>query len=315
MDVRRAAVYLTQRLPRDPRLYQIGVLSTLLAYGVARLGFAVTLPVAVAILASAQGTQALCGCLAGMPRFDPRSAMISALSLCLLLRTDGITPAAAAAALAVASKFVLRWRGKHLFNPSALALVAAILATDRAWISPGQWGTTAFVGFLVACLGGVVVQRAARADVTLAFLAAWSAIVLGRAAWLGDPLAVPLHRLQDGALLVFAFFMISDPKTTPDSRAGRLLFAALVAAVGVWIEVGLWRNQGPLFALVACAPLVPWIDRWLPAERYRWPAAVSRRAPAWLLRPAALGTGSHHASAAVSPAAARIAAASSPGGR
>ena len=60
---------------------------------------------------------------------------------------------------------------------------------------------------------------------TLAFLAFYAGAPLGRALWLGEPLAIPLHRLESGALLLFTFFMISDPKTTPDSRAGRILFA------------------------------------------------------------------------------------------
>src|SRR2546426_235169 len=88
---------------------------------------------------------------------------------------------------------------------------------------------TQLVGIL-ASAGGLVVNRAARADVTWAFLAAHTAFLLGRTLWLGDPLAIPLHRLANGALVLFAFFMISDPRTTPDSRPGRILFAILVAA-------------------------------------------------------------------------------------
>ena len=97
------------------------------------------------------------------------------------------------------------------------------------WVSPGQWGSVAFFGFLMICVGSLVVRRAERSDVTLAFIASWIALVVGRSLWLGEPLAIPLHRLENGALLLFTFFMISDPRTTPDSRAGRIIFAALVA--------------------------------------------------------------------------------------
>src|SRR6202007_3317648 len=103
----------------------------------------------------------------------------------------------------------------------------------RVWVSPGQWGNVAFFAFLMACLGGLVVMRAGRADVALGFLFCWAALLIRRACWLHEPLTIPLHRLQNGALLLFTFFMISDPRTTPDSRAGRMLFAALVAA-GRW---------------------------------------------------------------------------------
>jgi Na+-translocating ferredoxin:NAD+ oxidoreductase RnfD subunit len=109
-----------------------------------------------------------------------------------------------------------------------------LVTNDRVWVSPGQWGSVAFFAFLIACLGGLVVMRAARSDVTLTFLAAWLALIFGRSLWLGRTGRDPVHRLQNGALLLFAFFMISDPRTTPDSRAGRIVFALLVA-VGAWI--------------------------------------------------------------------------------
>src|SRR5262245_46503846 len=101
----------------DPRLYQNTVLALLLLYGIIWLDFAVPLPYAVTILATVILTQAVCTYLWHGPAFDPRSALISGLSLCLLLRTNAIWYAVLAAVITIASKFVLRWRGKHLFNP------------------------------------------------------------------------------------------------------------------------------------------------------------------------------------------------------
>src|SRR4029079_10352776 len=123
-----------------------------------------------------------------------------------------------AAAITIAGKFLIRVRGKHLFNPTNGGIVAMLLLTGQVWVSPGQWGAAAFLAFLLACAGTLVVTRAARSDVTFAFIAAYAALVLGRALYVGDPMTIPLHRLESGALLLFAFFMISDPKTTPDSR-------------------------------------------------------------------------------------------------
>src|SRR6185503_14230267 len=86
--------------------------------------------------------------------------------------------------------------------------------------------------------------------------------------------AIPLHRLQNGALLIFAFFMISDPRTTPDSRRGRILFASLVALGAAWVQFRLFRTNGLLWSLFACAPLVPVLDRLLPGPRYAWPGTA-----------------------------------------
>jgi Na+-translocating ferredoxin:NAD+ oxidoreductase RnfD subunit len=256
-------------LPRDPRWFQIAVLSALLVYGVGALDFEVRPGIAAVILGVALGVQALADRWGGRP-FEPKSALISALSLCLLLRTPSPALAAAAAAISIGSKPLIRIGGKHVFNPSNLGLVVVVLASERAWVSPGQWGNAALLAFAFVCLGSVVVRRAARSDVTWAFLAFWVAALFWRAAWLGDPWAIPLHQLASGSLLLFAFFMISDPKTTPDSRAGRILFAALVAAGGAWVLFKMHRPEGPIFALVACSLLVPLIDRLLPGPKYRW---------------------------------------------
>jgi Na+-transporting NADH:ubiquinone oxidoreductase subunit NqrB len=262
--------------PLDPRLYQIGALAGLLAFGLLRLDLEVRPGYAALILVTVLAAQYGGTRLGGLPAFDPRSALISGLSLCLLLRTPSPLVAVAAGLLAVGSKFVLRVRGKHVFNPTNFAIVV-LLATGEAWVSPGQWGSAAFFGFLLACLGGLVVNRAARADVTAAFLATYAGILLGRSAWLGEPMAIPLHRLQNGALLIFAFFMISDPRTTPDSRGGRILFAALVALGGAYVQFRLFRTNGLLWSLAACSPLVPVLDRVLPGARHRWTAGPPRR--------------------------------------
>jgi Na+-transporting NADH:ubiquinone oxidoreductase subunit NqrB len=267
---RSPAAPATRRSAADPRLYQIVALSLLLLYGLTVLDFDVSAPRVALLLAAALGTQLACTRIFRLPAFEPKSALISGLSLCLLLRTNAAPLALLAAAAAVASKFLLRWHGKHVFNPTNFGIVAAILATGEAWISPAQWGQTAFRAFLVACAGGLVVQRAARADVTLSFLGMYLALVFARSAWLGEPLAIPFHRLESGALLIFAFFMISDPKTTPDSRAGRVLFGGLVALGAAFIQFRLFRTNGPLWSLFFLSPLVPLLDRVLPGRRYAW---------------------------------------------
>ena len=254
----------------DPRLYQIGVLSGLLVYGMGWLDFEITVPRAALLLLTVLATQALGDRLDGPRPANWKSALISGLSLCLLLRTNRPGLAVLGAVLAIAGKFLFRIRRKHLFNPTNGAIVALLLLTDQVWVSPGQWGSVAFFGFLMACLGGLVVNRASRSDVTYAFIACYCALVFGRSLYLGEPIAIPLHRLQSGALLLFTFFMISDPKTTPDSRAGRLLFAALVAFSAWYVQFRLFRTNGLLWSLAAWSMAVPLIDRLLPGDRYTW---------------------------------------------
>lgn len=253
----------------DPRHYQIAVLTGLIAYGATVLHLEVR-PLHVATSVSvALVCQWLASRVCGIP-FDPRSPLISALSLSLLLRSDFALVYAAGAAIAILSKFLIRWNGKHIFNPTNGALVALMLLTDSAWVSPGQWGSHALAALALAGAGSLVVYRSARSDVTYAFLIAYCGVVFGRALWLGDPLTIPWHQLQSGSLLIFAFYMISDPKTTPNSRAGRVLFALLVAALAGYLKFQMYQPAAIIWSLVCCAPLVPLIDRLMPGRLYQW---------------------------------------------
>ena len=266
----KTAVTLFRPITRDPRHYQIATLASLLIYGILWLDFEIGAARATAILSTALLTQYICTRVWRLPSFDPRSALISGLSLCLLLRTNDVALALLAPAVAVSSKFLVKLNGKHLFNPTNIAIVVLMVVTGNVWVSPGQWGNIAFFAFLMACLGGLVVNRASRSDVTYAFIGFYMTLVFGRSIWLGEPLTIPLHRLENGALLLFTFFMISDPRTTPNSRVGRLLFACLVACGAWYIQFRLFRTNGPLWSLAICSLTVPLIDWLFPAGRYEW---------------------------------------------
>jgi Na+-translocating ferredoxin:NAD+ oxidoreductase RnfD subunit len=147
----------------------------------------------------------------------------------------------------------------------------------------------------MACLGGLVVNRAARSDVTYAFILCYMGLVFGRSIWLGEPMTIPVHRLESGALLLFTFFMISDPRTTPDSRIGRVTFAFLVAFVAWYIQFRLFRTNGLLWSLALWSAIVPIIDWLSPGARYNWaqpaagrlyvePSSVLLRLPPFITR-------------------------------
>jgi Na+-transporting NADH:ubiquinone oxidoreductase subunit NqrB len=276
----------------DARHGQIATLGGLLVYGMARLGFDITVSQALVTVGFAVAAQTVAEqASGGRVATGLKSALISSLSLCLLLRTNTPALAGLAAVIAVGSKFVVRVRGKHVFNPTNGALVLLMLASDDVWVSPGQWGSHAALAFLLASAGLLVVHRAARADVTLAFIAGWTTLLVARSVALHEPLTIPLHRLESGAFLLFSFFMISDPKTTPDTRAGRVLFAAVVAIGAAYVQFALFRTNGFVWALACASPLVPLFDRLLPGLAYSWTAVAappqSRRAASHVIPVAA----------------------------
>ena len=257
-------------LRHDPRHFQIATLSSLVLLGVFVFAFDMRAWHAAACVSSTVTTQFIASRIVGQT-FDVRSPLITALSLTLLLRTGSVWLSIAAGVLAIASKYIIRIKGKHIFNPANFALVILSLGFAGVWISPGQWGAASLMAIGLIVAGGIVTGKAKRWDVSVALLVSYAALVYGRALWLGDPLSIPTHQMQSGALLIFAFFMISDPKTTPDSRIGRVAYAALVASIGFIIQFQFYNAAGIILALILTAPLVPLFDRFLPGPRYAWP--------------------------------------------
>jgi Na+-transporting NADH:ubiquinone oxidoreductase subunit NqrB len=262
----------------DPRWYQIAALSGLLVHGMFVLDFDVRPLNALSIFAGALLTQWVGGRLSGVPRFDFKSALISAVGLCLWIRADLWWLAALTGVASIASKFVLRWNGKHIWNPTNFGVVFMLIASGGlVWTAPGQWGSVAFFAFAMIAAGGLVVNRSARGDVALTFFGAWAVILFARAAWIGLPWTIPFHQLQSGALLLFTFHMITDPRTTPASRRGRILFSIATALGAAFVQFVLFRQNGLLWSLFVCTIAVPLLDRIWPGDRFEWSAPTTGR--------------------------------------
>ncbi len=213
----------------DARHYQIAALATLLIFNLGWLDFGAKPLHSALAIAGALATQAACSRYFGLPHIDLRSPLITGLSLSQLLRADDPLLHALAGMIGILSKFVLRIDGKHIWNPAGFAIVVLLVTSSGVWISPGQWGSSVWFAALLGFFAILVLSAARRSDVAIFFLGSHAALLFARALWLGDPLAIPLHQLESGSLLIFAFFMISDPRTTPDSRLGRFIFAFSVA--------------------------------------------------------------------------------------
>ena len=258
---------------KDPRVLQIAFLGTFLIAGLTVLDFDLPLWQPPLIVLSACATQFAMTRLMRVPPVAYLSPVITSLGLTLLLRSDLWWLPPLAAVVAIGSKFLLRFRGKHIFNPTNLGLAVAMLLSSHAWCSPSQWGENGVTVAWFAIFGLAVASRAFRSDVSLAFFATWVLLKLGRVLYLGQKSTVLFHQLSTGSLILFTFFMISDPKTTPDSRAGRIVLAVGVAGLGFYLQHGLWKYNALIWALLLASPLVPLIDRLFKGARYHWSSA------------------------------------------
>ena len=272
------------KLFKDPRHFQISFQTVFLTYGIFFLQWSSPWWLYAAYFLTGIVIQFICECYyikKGTSRFSSSwwkncwfvmpSALISSFGLSLFLKTNHIEIAIGASALAIVSKFVIRFKGKHLFNPSALGIVAAVMLTDKAWINPGQWGSGIILLFGILTLGIIVVTRVQKLDVSLAFLCSFAALLFTRqVVYLNWPVDFFVQSISTGAVLVFSFFMISDPKTTPNHPVARIIWAMLVAAIAFYMVTFEYVNGAPVYALVLAQLAVPLMDRLFKAKLFDW---------------------------------------------
>ena len=270
-----AATSAKERLTRlDARLFQIAFLATLLTFGVLLRDFSLQWQQMALAFAAGLAAQLWWVRRLGLKNVGLLSALITCFGLSILLRADSLWVHPLCAALVMSAKFTLRWRGKHLFNPANLGVVIAITLLPGTWISPGQWGNDLAAAVLFIALGSVVTQRARRVDTSWIFIGTFLALVALRLWWIEVPPArigtLVLHQLQNGALLLFTFFMISDPMTTPNHTGARV-FHAVAVAVLAWAWQMLWfKPAGPVWALFLLVPLVPLLDHFFAGAKHIW---------------------------------------------
>ena len=261
----------------DARLFQILFLGSLLLFGALLRDFALRWEQVALAFAAGLAAQAFWIRALGLRNAGYLSALVTCLGTSILVRADSLWVHPLLAAVAMSSKFAIRIRGKHVFNPANLAVILAIAAVPGAWASPGQWGSDVLIGLWFVCLGVTVTTGAKRLDVAWAFLGSYAALLAARMLILGQPHAVLIHQLSGGALLLFTFFMISDPMTTPNRRAPRLVYAALVAAFAFVWQFLLFETNGPVWGLFLLTPLVPLFDWLWPGAKHAWQGAAPRR--------------------------------------
>jgi len=199
------------------------------------------------------------------------SALISSFGLSLLLKTNHFEIAALAAFVSIVSKYTIRVNGKHIFNPSALGIVTTILLTNSAWISTGQWGSNTVLFFAIICFGFIVVTRVQKLDLSLAFLGTFAVLLFFRQIiFIGWPVDFFVQSISTGSLLLFSFFMITDPKTTPNHRIARVIWATFIAVVAFYLTTFHFINGAPIWVLVFTQPIVPVLDSIFRGEIFEW---------------------------------------------
>jgi len=163
-----------------------------------------------------------------------QSAYISGMSLTLLVRpTDGIWwPFAVGAFLSIASKYVLRYRGKHLWNPSNLGLsLLVLLAPNKVALLSHELGNDVLANVVIWTVGLMVASRARVLHITISYALSFVALALLRSVIVGTPALAELAPITGPMYQLLVFFMMTDPPTTVSTKRGRILIAVLIAGL------------------------------------------------------------------------------------
>ena len=296
---------------RDPRLHLAAVIITIHILGQVALDFRVSVPqIVIAILACALLEVALTFRSTKQVMW-PASAMLTGSGVALILRIvgqergdhwtfDGWYFFAGIAALSLLTKYWIRYRGSHVFNPSNVGLVAAFLILGSGVIEPLDfwWAPLDFwmlAAYAVILVGGVLITSRLRLLVLAGTYWLTLAIGLGilaasghcmTAAWALQPVCGSHFWsvvVASPEVLIFLFFMITDPKTIPQDRVARMAFAVCLALICTLLmapqttEFG--AKVGLLAGLVVMTPFRYVFDRVFGAERVRRVATVSESRP------------------------------------
>jgi Na+-translocating ferredoxin:NAD+ oxidoreductase RnfD subunit len=200
------------------------------------------------------------------------SAYISGISLTLLLKPQGaaLWPFALGGFIAISSKYVLRYRDNHLWNPTNFAVSALLLlAPDRVSVLSHQFGNDITTNLVIWIFGLIIVARVGVLHITLTYVISFLVLNSLRAFALGQPVVPEIAPITGPMYQLFVFFMITDPRTITRGRRRQIVVAILIALMEMFIRFASdsgWPlptafNVAPAFlALALVGPFAKWVD-------------------------------------------------------
>src|SRR5215216_75679 len=195
------------------------------------------------------------------------SAYISGISVGILLRSPAFWPYALCSVLSIMSKYVLRVKGRHLWNPSNFGIcVLLFLAPETVAALTIQWGNFIWPLLVIWILGSVIIWRAKRFHISATYVLSFLAFAFLRSWITGDPWRSEISPITGPMYQLFVFFMITDPKTTVRSKKWQCIVVFFVA----FVEMLLRLNQvvhAPLYALFLVGPTAMLIEIFLESRR------------------------------------------------
>ena len=256
---------------RDARHFQIIYQSIFLLYGINFLGWGVDTISFLLFITFCLLTQFFWLKIKEKELSGLKSALITSMSLCLMFKAGHPFIAMLAAVLSISSKYVFNYKGKHFFNPANFGIIVSILLTGKGWISPGQWGNDAVIIYLVGAAGLMILLKVKRLETSVAFLFTFLlAEYIRTTIYIGWEPEVFIHKITNGSLWLFAFFMITDPVSTPDHPKARIIWAAATGILAFVLGNFYFVYASPVWALFIMSPLTFFFDKLFIHQKFKW---------------------------------------------
>ena len=209
----------------------------------------------------------------------PASAYITGISVGILLRSPAFWPFALCSLLSITSKYALRFRSRHIWNPSNFGICAMLFLAAQSVASLSiQWGNNFGSLAVIWVLGSIILWRARRFHISLTYVGSFIALSFLRSWITGDPWQSEISPITGPMYQLFIFFMITDPKTTVRSRTGQCVVAFFVALA----EMLLRLNScvfAPLYGLFWVGPAALFIEMAIDSRRARKAATAAALSP------------------------------------
>ncbi|HVW09958.1 MAG TPA: hypothetical protein VHC90_15320 [Bryobacteraceae bacterium] len=174
------------------------------------------------------------------------SAYITGISVGILCRTPEYWPFALTAAIAITSKYVIRWRGRHIWNPSNFAIAVMLLIAPEYFSTLGiQWGNAVWPMLVVWALGVIIVYRVKRFHITATYVVSFIVLAFVRSLFTGHGFFTEVAPITGPMYQLFIFFMITDPRTNVSGKKGQIIVAILVAVAEMGLRL-IQANGSPL---------------------------------------------------------------------
>ncbi len=190
------------------------------------------------------------------------SSYISGISVGILIRSPAFWPYALCGAISIMSKYVIRWKGRHLWNPSNFAICAMLLLAPEAVSTLSiQWGNDIWPLLILWTLGAFIMYRVKLFHITATYVLSFLAFAALRSLITGHAFLAEVAPITGPMYQLFIFFMITDPRTTVKRKWAQCLVAFLVAAVEMALRLA-ENIHAPFYALTIVGPAAMAIQIW-----------------------------------------------------